>query len=41
MAESDSRFTVVAAFYENVILQKEAEERAREDDLHLEPIRRR
>ncbi|CAB3227751.1 unnamed protein product [Arctia plantaginis] len=41
MAGSDSCFIAVATFCEEVISQKEAAEKAREDDLHSDPIRRR
>ncbi|CAB3235600.1 unnamed protein product [Arctia plantaginis] len=41
MAGSDSCFTAVATFCEEVISQKEAAEKAREDDLHSDLIRRR
>ncbi|CAH2104694.1 unnamed protein product [Euphydryas editha] len=41
MVGGDRAWTAVANFCENVILQKEAAERAREDSLLWDPIRRR
>lgn len=40
MAGSDSSFTSVPTFYEDVFSQKEAARSAREDDLNSNPVRR-
>jgi hypothetical protein len=41
MIDSESAWEAVASFCENVISQKEAAERVREEDAHAAPLRRR
>lgn len=41
MVDSDRKWGAVATFCEDVISQKEAAERVRENDIHADPIRRR